>query len=368
MSVQTQTATNHSLHLRGQSPPSVQDRGRNRFASPLKYEGLLESYPHFEVTPSIGREFDSSLQLTELLNAPNAEELVRDLSVLISRRGVCFFRDQDIQPKEMLRFAQLMGEVTGKPKESKLVIHPVSDNTSELGDQITVISAARQAKGGGIRRVHDDVSRFASVAWHSDVSFEKVPSDYSMLKINVLPETGGDTFWNNMYEAYERMSPSMQAYMETLTATHSANFFHEEARRLGITISKTKERGNPINKGDDLEAHHPIVRTNPVTGWKALFINKGFTSRIDDVTKDESDVLLNYLNQLCIHNMDMQVRFRWQKNSLAIWDNRSTQHSATFDYGEERSGDRASGTGELPFLDPASITRSQGLKKDGHKY
>lgn len=77
----------------------------------------------------------------------------------------------------MTRFAQLMGEVTGKPKESKLVIHPVSEDTAELGGQITVISAERQNKGGGIRRIHDDLSRFASVAWHSDVSFEKVPSD-----------------------------------------------------------------------------------------------------------------------------------------------------------------------------------------------
>lgn len=83
-----------------------------------------------------------------------------------------------------------------------------------------------------------------------------------MLKINILPETGGDTFWSNMYEAYERMSPSMREYLETLTATHDANFFHKEAANLGIKISTTKVRGNPINVGDDLQAHHPIIRTN----------------------------------------------------------------------------------------------------------
>jgi alpha-ketoglutarate-dependent taurine dioxygenase len=82
-----------------------------------------------------------------------------------------------------------------------------------------------------------------------------------MLKIHTLPETGGDTLWGSAYEAYDRMSEPMQKFMEGLTATHDANFFHDEARRLGIPI-KAKNRGHPLNEGEDLRAVHPVVRTN----------------------------------------------------------------------------------------------------------
>jgi alpha-ketoglutarate-dependent taurine dioxygenase len=136
---------------------------------------------------------------------------------------------------------------------------------------LTVIS-----KGGGIRRIHDDLSRWASVAWHSDVSFENVPADYSMLKINVLPESGGDTMWastsdvcpSHFYHAkltgqvLDKMSPSFRAYLETLNATHDASFFHAEAAQHGIKIDKNRERGNTLNTGDHLTASHPLIRTN----------------------------------------------------------------------------------------------------------
>lgn len=112
----------------------------------------------------------------------------------------------------------------------------------------------------GIR--YDDVSRWASTAAHTDISFENVPSDYSMLKINTLPETGGDTIWWNTYDILEKMSPSMQQYLGTLEAEHSAEFFHDEARRLGIKIRPERERGHPLNKGDHLTAIHPVVRTS----------------------------------------------------------------------------------------------------------
>jgi alpha-ketoglutarate-dependent taurine dioxygenase len=136
------------------------------------------------------------------------------------------------------------------------------------------------SKGGGIRRIHDDVSRWASVAWHSDVSFENVPADYSMLKINVLPESGGDTMWASTsdvshfsgpceirlrrltWQVLDKMSPSFRAYLENLTATHDASFFHAEAAQHGIKIDKERTRGNPLNTGDHLTASHPLIRTN----------------------------------------------------------------------------------------------------------
>lgn len=197
-----------------------------------------------------------------------------------------------------------------------------------------------------------------------------------------------------MYEAYDRLSKPMAKFFETLTATHDANFFHDEARRLGIPI-KTEGRGHPLNHGDDLRAVHPLIRTNrkfqsyngnqaeaweAVTGWKSLHANKAFTKRINDVTRDESDHILNYCNDLVHHNHDLQVRFRCKppvsrnvlfshlsgtKNTVALWDNRSTQHCATYDYEAKRAGDRVCSIGEKPFFNSNSSSRKDALKAEG---
>ena len=110
--------------------------------------------------------------------------------------------------------------------------------------------------------------------------------------------TGADacpkTLWASGYEVYDRLSPALAQFLEGLTATHEAKFFHEEAARLGNPL-RTTIRGSPLNQGPALEAVHPIIRTNPVTGWKSVYVNRGFTRRINGVTKDESDVLLQYL-------------------------------------------------------------------------
>ena len=142
-----------------------------------------------------------------------------------------------------------------------------------------MISSEKQKKGGGLTHQLSDTSRYASVGWHSDITFETAPSDYAMLKIHTLPKTGGDTvrilfagisagrdtdyqqLWTSMYEIYDRLSPSMAAYLETLTATHDAKFFHEEAERLGNPL-RTIPRGSPLNHGSALEAVHPVIRTN----------------------------------------------------------------------------------------------------------
>jgi alpha-ketoglutarate-dependent taurine dioxygenase len=107
-----------------------------------------------------------------------------------------------------------------------------------------------------------------------------------------------------------------------------------------------------------------------VTGWKGLFVNKAFTKRINDVTKDESDYLLNYLHALCHNNFDSHVRFRWSKpGSLALWDNRSTQHSAIYDVGSQaRAGDRACSVGEAPYFDPSSSSRREALAAEDKKW
>jgi alpha-ketoglutarate-dependent taurine dioxygenase len=148
-----------------------------------------------------------------------------------------------------------------------------------------------------------------------------------MLKINTLPKTGGDTLWASAAAAYEKLSPTVAAMLEGLTATHDGNLFHGEAGRLGIAVRETA-RGHPENAGPDLSAEHPVIRTNPITGWKSLFVNKAFTKRINGVTKDESDFLLKYCTDLVTQNHDLQVRFKWQKGDVALWHNASTHRAS----------------------------------------
>lgn len=126
------------------------------------------------------------------------------------------------------------------------------------------------------------------------MSFENVPSDYACLQIRTFPENGGgDTLWASSYEAYDRLSPPMQQLLEGMTATHTGEKFVELARLRGEPLREN--RGSPENVGQDLVARHPIIRTNPVTGWKGMFVNGEFTKRINEVTQGESDALLAFL-------------------------------------------------------------------------
>lgn len=175
-----------------------------------------------------------------------------------------------------------------------------------------------------------------------------------------------DQLWASAYSAYDRLSPAMQAFLSTLTATHTATTFLETARDSpDPNFAFRSPRGHPSNAGQHLSAVHPVIRTNPVTGWRCLFVNRFFTTRINELSKDESDNLLAYLFDHVTANHDLQVRFRWEKGSVAIWDNRSTQHSATNDYGKKaRSGDRVVSCGERPYLDPRSGGRADALGED----
>ncbi|KAI0148461.1 hypothetical protein GGR57DRAFT_241392 [Xylariaceae sp. FL1272] len=324
---------------------------------PLVYSGSLDGFEQNDLTPVIGREING-LQIRDVLTWDDGSE--RDLAVTVSQRGVVFLRDQDVTPTEMKEFITRLSKVAGCPANSDLHVHPLTEKGSELGDQVSVISSEKQQKGGGLTHQLSDVSRFASTGWHGDISFEKVPSDYALLKIHTLPKTGGDTLWASGYEIYDRLSKPMRNFLETLTATHDANFFHDEALRLGNPLRKGV-RGSPLNQGENLKTEHPVIRTNPVTGWKSVYVNKGFTKRINGVTKDESDVLLDYLFNLVTQNHDAQVRFKWKRNDCAIWDNRSTLHCATYDYAAARAGDRVASLGEAPYLDLGSKSRREAL-------
>lgn len=121
----------------------------------------------------------------------------------------------------------------------------------------------------------------------------------------------------------------MRAYLEGLHALHKGLGFIQLARKFNIGEFR-EQRGSPENVGQDLEAVHPVVRTHPLTGWKGLFVNREFTQSIVELTPGESENLLAFLFDHVSDNHDIQVRFRWEPNSVAIWDNRCTFHTATF--------------------------------------
>ncbi|WVQ82460.1 hypothetical protein IAT38_004589 [Cryptococcus sp. DSM 104549] len=330
--------------------------------SPLKRNHTLDKYTSFAVTPPIGQEFAKDAQLSEIVHAPNSDELIRDLAVLISQRGVVFFRGQDLELEDQKTLGRKLGELSGKPGDSTLHIHPLTEITSPKGDEISIITSERS---DGYKVA--DFSRLASQGWHSDITFEPVPSDYAILKVHTNPPSGGDTLWASAYEAYSRLSPDFAKLLEGKKAFHTASIFSDAAKAFGIEL-RTGQRGSPLNSGNALSAIHPIIRVNPVTGWKGLFVNQGFTRRIIGVTKDESDFILDYLFKVVANNHDLQVRFKWSTNNapgigdIAIWDNRSTTHTATTDYDKSlRVGDRVVSIGEKPFFDPNATTRREEL-------
>jgi alpha-ketoglutarate-dependent taurine dioxygenase len=198
------------------------------------------------------------------------------------------------------------------------------------------------------------------------MTFENMPSDYAVLKMSETPPSGGDTLWASAYEVYDRLSTPMQKFLESLTATHDNPSFIDQAARLNFHIHPGP-RGAPENTGTDLIASHPVIRTNPVTGWKSVYSCHGQTQRINELTAEESEDILKYLNRLTYGNHDLQVRFRWGVGDVAIWDNRCTFHTATkdLDGSGPRTGNRSASMGERPFMDPSSSSRREALAMRG---
>lgn len=339
--------------------------------NPLKYSGSLDHLPYFEVTPIIGREYPT-VKITDILNAPNADEQIRDLAIIISERGVVFFRDQDdLNVPDQKRFCDLLGKLSGRPEENGLHVHPIYRDKGNLtlpdgttDENIYVINAAAQKKiyKTMARRALEE-PRDLSREWHSDSTFETVPSDFSFLKMEETPPHGGDTLWCSGYEIYDRISPSFRAYLETLTATCAQPVFKSAATAGGYEVMAP--RGSPLNVGDDFAPHHPVVRTNRITGWKSIFAGVGLhVTKIDGVYNYEDQIIRDYVMRLITRNHDCIARMKWTKNAAAIWNNSCVWHAATPDthlVEGNRTGVRASSIGEVPYLDPNSKSRREAL-------
>ncbi|KAI5361291.1 Putative TauD/TfdA-like domain, taurine dioxygenase TauD-like superfamily [Septoria linicola] len=350
---------------------TLESKGETSYPAPLQPSESLDQFEFEETTPVIGREYFNVNIVDDLLNAPNADARLRDLAIAISQRGVVFFRKQDNLTDDLQKqFVHRLGQLAGKPKDSSLHIHPVLNGSSEFGvtkdNEISTISSiARKELFKHEDKQRQNKSRYDAAQWHSDIQFEPVPADYTSLRLTKLPKTGGDTLWASGYELYDRFSPAYQKFFEKLTASFIGDGFLKAAEANPERVKIYEEpRGSPQNVGRKLSAVHPVVRTNPVTGWKSIFAVGPFPKYINELNADESEELLAKFKQTILDNHDLTVRFKWRhENDIAIWDNRSAFHSATFDYEGlgDRLGNRAVGIGEAPYLDPSSKSRSQEL-------
>lgn len=263
------------------------------------------------LTPVIGAEIhgvDLSEPLDEATFAAVHQALMDHL--------VIFFRDQTMDHVQQKALGARFGTLHVHPAAPSVPGHP----------EVMIIHA-------------DANSKFVNgESWHSDVSCDEIPPLGSILHIRALPEVGGDTLFANMYKAYETLSAPLRTMLAGLTALHD-----------GELLYRGRYTANDVGRIYP-KAVHPVVRTHPVTGRQALFVNSFFTSRINELSPSESDALLAFLFRH-IETPEFACRFRWRKDSVAFWDNRSAQHHALWDYFPEvRSGTRVTIQGDRPFF------------------
>ena len=274
------------------------------------------SYQTIEVkplNPTIGAEI-RGVDLSKDISNQQFDEIHQ----AFAEHCVVFFKDQQpIPPEKQIALGRRFGELHAHPAAPTHPDYP----------EIFVI------------HTHKDSKIANGNTWHTDVSCDETPPLGTMLQLHQLPSTGGDTLFASMYAAYDALSDEMKAFLAPLTAMHESEHIY---------------RGRYADRGvDDRDkvfpsASHPVVRTHPVTGKKALYVNGAFTTRINELERDESKAILAFLFRHMAQER-FQVRHKWDVNDMAFWDNRCAQHYAMWDYWpEERKGHRVTIKGERP--------------------
>ncbi|WP_017626793.1 TauD/TfdA dioxygenase family protein [Nocardiopsis chromatogenes] len=275
-----------------------------------------ESAPYrlFEVRP-LGPVIGAEIHGVDL-REEISEELRAEIHRALLEFKVVFFRDQPITSERQQEIARMWGDLETNP-------------FIDQGDDAVV---ARFAKGK-MPPSYENV-------WHTDVTWRREPALGAILRLVEVPPQGGDTMWADMAAAYDNLSEDVKARIDGAVAEHDvipgfARFLDRER------LLEWQDRFPPV--------HHPVVRTHPETGRKTLFVNVSFTTRILGMEREESDALLRHLFQQA-HVPEYQVRFRWEKNSIAFWDNRATQHYAVNDYHPHpRVAERVAIVGDRPY-------------------
>lgn len=239
------------------------------------------------------------------LRQPLDDSKQQALEQALLAHQVLFFRDQPLEPTQQAAFAARFGD---------LHIHPIYPNIPEQPQVLVLDTAVTDVRDNAI--------------WHTDVTFLETPALGAVLAAKQLPAYGGDTLWASSSAAFEALSKPLQRLLDGLTASHDfTRSFPLE--RFGNS-PEALERYHEVQRQHP-PVIHPVVRTHPVTGCKGLFVNEGFTTRINELEPAESDALLRLL---FAHSTrpEFSIRWRWQENDVAFWDNRITQHYAVDDY------------------------------------
>jgi len=265
-------------------------------------------------TPAVGAEV-RGVDLRE----PIAPETVRTLERALLDHHVLFFRDQDLSPEQQIAFARSFGPISIPPFAPKYGENP------EL-----IVLDQQSPKGEGADN------------WHSDNTFMGEPPMGSILRAVALPPLGGDTCFASMVAAHDALSPPIQRLIAGLRAEHDIT----KPLRKGIAAGHIQANLEEMQKKWP-PVDHPVVRTHPVSGRKALFVNGNSTTRILGLSERENDVLLPFLIDH-VRSPEFQCRFRWEVGSVAFWDNRTTQHFAVPDYAERRVMHRVTIAGDRP--------------------
>lgn len=268
---------------------------RHLTAERLRLEGL--SYDGFTVEPvgsTLGGEI-RGLDLRQPLDPVVRDEVARALADF----KVLFFRDQPIDQAQHVAFASSFGE---------LEVHPFLPSNTGFAE---LVRFEKEAKVGGFEN-----------AWHHDVTWRANPSMGAVLHGIEVPRVGGDTLFSDMHAAYDGLDDGVKARIEGLVATHDftrgfgAGMDREAKRQM-------QERYPPVT--------HPVVHRHPVTGMKLIYVNRYFVTGIVGLDQDESDALVDTLCREA-ELVEYQVRFHWERDSIAFWDNRAVQHYAASDY------------------------------------
>lgn len=248
-------------------------------------------------------------------------EIYSEIRQLLVAHQVIFFRDQDISPAQHKALAESFGP---------LQTHPAYD-TVEGYPEITILESTAE-----------NPSKIE--AWHTDMTFRQHPPLGTVLRSRICPPTGGDTLWASMTAAFDGLSQPMQDFLSGLGAEHDFSHGFKESldepggrERLAQAVA------------DNPPVQHPVIRTHPDSGKKVIFVNSLFTTHIIGLGKKESEALLNFLFQH-ITTPEYSCRFHWEPNSIAIWDNRSTQHKPINDYfPAHRRLERITIDGDTPY-------------------
>ncbi len=237
------------------------------------------------------------------------EEQFAEIYRAFADYSVILFRNQPITQEQHITFARHWGDININRFFTGVTENPIIAEVRKEPDQETNIGRK----------------------WHTDHSYDAVPALGSILCAREVPEVGGDTMFSSMYRAYETLSPGLRRTLENLNALHSSR--HVFGARRDRSPDQSGRIGNPELATQD--AIHPMIIRHPITGRKALYVNPVFTVQIEGWTKEESQPLLQYLYQHASHP-DFTCRIRWEKDALAIWDNRATWHCALNDYQGQR--------------------------------